>query len=67
KIGFKNLSNVSVIRDRAQAIQYAIKTAGVDDVILIAGKGHESYQLIGKDKIPFSDIKTVRNCMRTAK
>jgi len=67
KIGFKNLSNVSVIRDRAQAIQYAIKTAGVDDVILIAGKGHENYQLIGKDKIPFSDIKTVRNCMRVAK
>lgn len=45
--------------DRKIAIYHAIDCAKVGDVILVAGKGHENYQLIGKDRVPFSDAKTV--------
>ncbi len=42
--------------DRAKAIELAIKSACKDDIVLIAGKGHETYQIIGKNKIHFSDM-----------
>ena len=42
--------------DRAKAILYAIKNAGKNDVVLIAGKGHEAYQEIKGRKLMFSDI-----------
>lgn len=45
--------------DRKQAIQYALATAGVDDVVIIAGKGHENYQLVGNQKLAFSDFDVV--------
>ena len=44
-----------VIEDRANAILYAIKHAGNHDVVLLAGKGHETYQDIKGKKWPFSD------------
>ena len=43
------------IEDRATAIAYAIREASDDDVVLIAGKGHENYQLIGDQRLAFSD------------
>ncbi|MCS5710802.1 UDP-N-acetylmuramoyl-L-alanyl-D-glutamate--2,6-diaminopimelate ligase [Candidatus Berkiella aquae] len=43
--------------DRKSAIEYAIKHALAIDTILIAGKGHENYQIIGHETIPFSDAK----------
>lgn len=46
--------------DRARAIEYAIANAAPADVVLIAGKGHESYQIIGAQKLPFSDESHVR-------
>lgn len=42
--------------DRESAIALAIEMATDDDVILIAGKGHEDYQIIGTEKIHFSDL-----------
>jgi UDP-N-acetylmuramoyl-L-alanyl-D-glutamate--2,6-diaminopimelate ligase len=48
-------SRHQAIEDRAAAILYAIKHAGRQDVILLAGKGHEPYQEIKGRKIPFSD------------
>ena len=44
------------IVDRSRAIAHAITKAAPVDVVLIAGKGHESYQLIGGQKLPFSDL-----------
>jgi UDP-N-acetylmuramoyl-L-alanyl-D-glutamate--2,6-diaminopimelate ligase len=44
-----------VIEDRANAILYAIKHAKAQDIVLIAGKGHENYQEINGKKWPFSD------------
>ena len=43
------------ITDRKEAIYEAIKQAEPKDVILIAGKGHEDYQIIGKEVIHFDD------------
>lgn len=45
-----------VIEDRANAILYAIRHAGNNDVVLLAGKGHETYQDINGKKWPFSDV-----------
>ena len=44
-----------VIRDRRQAIGQALAEAGGGDIVLIAGKGHEDYQIIGAERWPFSD------------
>ena len=50
------------IADRRQAIHHAIKIATPSDVILIAGKGHEDYQIIGTKKYPFDDAEVARVC-----
>ncbi|MEG6616424.1 UDP-N-acetylmuramoyl-L-alanyl-D-glutamate--2,6-diaminopimelate ligase [Peptococcaceae bacterium 1198_IL3148] len=44
-----------VLADRREAINYAIKEAKPGDVVVIAGKGHETYQIIGKTKYDFDD------------
>lgn len=43
------------VPDRREAIRLAIQLAQVGDIVLIAGKGHEDYQVIGKKKFPFDD------------
>lgn len=53
--GFKNDQAVKVIPDRASAIAKTIADARESDVILVAGKGHENYQLVGDKSLPFSD------------
>jgi len=53
--GFRRPDSAYVERDRATAIRRAIEAAGKDDVVLIAGKGHEAYQLVAGQRIPFSD------------
>jgi len=45
-----------VEKDRAAAIDQALRQAVKGDVVLIAGKGHETYQEIGNDKLPFNDV-----------
>lgn len=52
--------------DRARAIEAAIATAQEADVILIAGKGHESYQEIAGRRLPFSDAAVAREALRRA-
>lgn len=53
--GMRDPQSVRVERDRARAIALAVSEAGADDVVLVAGKGHEDYQQIGDRKYPFSD------------
>lgn len=57
-------AKTSVIIDREEAIRAAIQKASAGDVILIAGKGHEDYQIIGKEKRPFSDVKVAENALK---
>ncbi len=53
--GISNELQLIVETDRKKAIQQAIQMAAAEDIVLIAGKGHEQYQLIGDKKIAFSD------------
>ena len=48
------------ITDRSQAIRTAVMMAAEGDIILVAGKGHEDYQIIGREKIHFDDREQVR-------
>jgi UDP-N-acetylmuramoyl-L-alanyl-D-glutamate--2,6-diaminopimelate ligase len=43
------------ISDRREAIEYAVQTAKSGDIILLAGKGHEDYQLVGIQRLPFCE------------
>ncbi|MGL4628794.1 MAG: Mur ligase family protein, partial [Cetobacterium sp.] len=52
--GFKNKNYIIEI-DRKEAIKKAVLKAEKDDIILIAGKGHETYQILGNTKIHFDD------------
>lgn len=54
----------SVIEDRRKAIEYAAEHAASDDVILIAGKGHEDYQEVRGVKHHFSDVEEAREALR---
>jgi len=56
EIGLKKTTcSYLAISDRCEAIYQAIKAANPNDVVLIAGKGHETYQMIGSDKFHFDD------------
>ena len=48
------------IDDRKEAIARAMETAEPGDVVLIAGKGHERYQIVGREKLPFDEREIVR-------
>ena len=50
--------------DRAEAIRTAVDNAGDNDIVLIAGKGHEEYQLLGTERLPFSDQVQARLALR---
>jgi UDP-N-acetylmuramoyl-L-alanyl-D-glutamate--2,6-diaminopimelate ligase len=63
--GFSNVDAIRVIADRATAISKTISHADVNDVVLIAGKGHENHQLIGGKRLPFSDEKEVEKALAT--
>lgn len=58
--GFSDQNEVIVQPDRQKAIEWAIKSASPEDVVLIAGKGHEGMQLVGDQSLPFSDIETAK-------
>ena len=49
-------SELAIVVDRREAITYAINSARVSDVVLIAGKGHEKFQQIGSKKLAFDDV-----------
>jgi UDP-N-acetylmuramoyl-L-alanyl-D-glutamate--2,6-diaminopimelate ligase len=51
------------ITDRRQAITYALDAAHADDIVLLAGKGHETYQIIGTEKRSFDEREIVRTLL----
>ena len=61
--GFKDSTKHIIIHDREQAIKEAITDATPDDIVLVAGKGHEDYQIVGTEKISFSDVSIVQGLL----
>ena len=51
------------ITDRAEAIRRAVAMAEAGDIILLAGKGHEDYQLVGVTRLPFSELQILRDAL----
>jgi UDP-N-acetylmuramoyl-L-alanyl-D-glutamate--2,6-diaminopimelate ligase len=64
--GFQNPDSQRIIiePDRKRAIELGIETAGSDDIVVIAGKGHETYQIIETQKIHFSDKEVAEQCLQ---
>ena len=58
--GIENVNKVIVEQDRRTAINIAISKAKSGDTVLIAGKGHENYQIVGDKKYPFNDANEVK-------
>lgn len=58
--GFASPEKVHIELDRQVAIQYALEKAAVEDLILVAGKGHENYQLIGDQRIEYDERNYVK-------
>lgn len=64
--GIDERQNVIIEADREKAIKTAINMASAGDIVLIAGKGHENYQIIGKNKYPFDDKLIAEKYIRQA-
>lgn len=62
--GLKHVSKAIVIADRAQAIAQTVQHARAQDVVLVAGKGHEDYQEMSGIKHPFSDVQHARQALQ---
>lgn len=63
--GFAEPANVEFVHGRGAAIAQLIASAGVDDVVLLAGKGHEDYQEIQGERLPFSDLVEAEHALST--
>lgn len=63
--GFENRKIAIVEADRRRAIDRAIADAEPGDVVVIAGKGHENYQIVGDQRLTFDDAAEARRALRT--
>jgi UDP-N-acetylmuramoyl-L-alanyl-D-glutamate--2,6-diaminopimelate ligase len=61
--GPRAVAEVLVEPDRRKAIELAISLALPDDVVLVSGKGHESYQVLGDQVVPFDDREVVKEIL----
>ena len=53
--------NFEIIFDRKEAIYHGIESMEKGDILLILGKGHEDYQILGHEKVHFDDCEQVNN------
>lgn len=68
EVGLKNTScPYQIISDRREAIHQAIFKAKENDVVIIAGKGHETYQIVGSEKYHFDDREIAREALEKLK
>ena len=57
-------TNYEVILDRHEAIKKALDKINKDDIVLILGKGHEDYQILGHEKVHFDDSEEIKNYIK---
>ena len=62
--GVSDSNKARVVVDRKEAIRETLQKAQEGDVVLIAGKGHEDYQIIGTEKFPFSDVQVAEEALQ---
>ena len=62
--GFQQFENFEVERDREKAIHLALAQAGQGDCVVIAGKGHEKYQIVGEKRYYFDDSEVAKAWLR---
>jgi UDP-N-acetylmuramoyl-L-alanyl-D-glutamate--2,6-diaminopimelate ligase len=63
RVGKKKEMDYLVIENRREAIGEAIGRASAGDLVMIAGKGHENYQILGTERIHFDDREEARACL----
>ena len=66
-VPIKHQEKVLTIKDRKEAISVACKMASSGDIILIAGKGHENYQIIGSETLQFDDMENAVEILKKLK
>ena len=59
-LGARDARELVCVLDRSEAIAHAVGKAAKEDIVLVAGKGHEDYQIVGTRKQPYSDLAQVR-------
>lgn len=64
-VGISNGIEIHKINSRKEAIEYAIKHANDNDAIIIAGKGHENFQIFGTEKEPFIDYEVASHAAQS--
>ena len=62
--GMRQPGRARVIRDRGRAIHEAVRDAAAGDLVLVAGKGHETTQQVGETRFPFSDARQVLQALQ---
>jgi UDP-N-acetylmuramoyl-L-alanyl-D-glutamate--2,6-diaminopimelate ligase len=62
--GAAGAAHVAGLVDRRAAVAQALAEAGPHDVVLLAGKGHEDYQIVGAEHLPFSDLVEAEAALR---
>ncbi len=62
-IGGTDLKDINEIADRRAAIEFAVKQLGDDDILLVAGKGHEQGQVFDGYVLPFDDVQVVEEAL----
>ena len=67
KLDSAQRSKVLIIIDRKEAIKTACRLANTNDTVLVAGKGHEKYQEIKGEKIPFQDLEEIKQSLNIIK
>jgi UDP-N-acetylmuramoyl-L-alanyl-D-glutamate--2,6-diaminopimelate ligase len=58
-------ASYAVLVDRREAIELALSIAGHEDTVVIAGKGHEDYQIVGRERLPFDDRAEALRALRS--
>jgi UDP-N-acetylmuramyl tripeptide synthase len=53
-----------VVVDRRAAIDLALRIARPEDIVVLAGKGHEDYQIVGRERLPFDDREEALRALR---